>query len=60
MLQFVLVVIVFYSGILIHREREHRLHEIVGAAPYPDWLPLVSKTLTLCVVLMLLLLLDGR
>ncbi|HET9161235.1 MAG TPA: hypothetical protein VFN88_11550, partial [Caulobacteraceae bacterium] len=55
MLQFVLIVIVFYSGILMHREREHRLHEIIGAAPYPDWLPLVSKTLTLCAVLMLLL-----
>ncbi len=56
MLQYVLIVIVFYSGILIHREREHRLHEILGAAPHPDWLPLVSKIVTLCAVLMLLLL----
>jgi ABC-type transport system involved in multi-copper enzyme maturation permease subunit len=55
MLQFVLIVIVFYSGVLIHRERDHRLNEILGAAPYPDWLPLVSKTLSLCAVLMLLL-----
>lgn len=55
LLQFILIVIVFYSGILIHREREHRLHEIVGAAPYPDWLPLVSKIATLCTVLMVLL-----
>jgi hypothetical protein len=29
----------------MHRERDHRLHEIIGAAPYPDWLPLLSKVL---------------
>jgi ABC-type transport system involved in multi-copper enzyme maturation permease subunit len=55
LLQFVLIVIVFYSGLLIHREREHRLHEVLGASPYPDWVMLASKVLTLCLVLMLLL-----
>ena len=54
LLQFVLLVLVFYSALLMHREREHNLHELIGAAPYPDWLPLMSKVLTICAVLMLL------
>ena len=54
--QFALIVIVFYSALLMHREREHRLHEILGASPYPDWVILISKVLTLCLVILLLLL----
>ena len=54
--QFALIVIVFYSALLMHREREHRLHEILGASPYPDWVMLISKVLTLCLVILLLLL----
>lgn len=56
LLQFVLLILVYYSATLVFREREHRLAEIVGAAPHPDWVPAVSKTLTLgaSVTLMLL------
>ena len=54
--QFVLIVIIFYSAQLMHREREHRLHEIVGASPYPDWIMLVSKVSALCLVILVLLL----
>ena len=46
--QFVLLLLIFYSGTLIHREREHGLHEIVSASPYPDWLMVLSKTCALC------------
>ena len=56
LLQFALIVVVFYSGLLIHREREHRLHEIVGASPYPDWVTIVSKVMALCSVILLLIL----
>ncbi|HUR35749.1 MAG TPA: M1 family aminopeptidase [Vicinamibacterales bacterium] len=45
--QFVLLVLIFYAGTLIHREREHGLGGIVGASPHPDWLLVVSKTLAL-------------
>jgi ABC-2 type transport system permease protein len=58
LIQFVLIVLIFYSALLMHREREHGVHEIIGAAPYPDWLPLASKVLSLSVVLMLLLLVS--
>ena len=54
LLQFVLLVLIFFSALLMHREREYNLHEILGAAPYPDWMPLLSKVLTLCGVMMLL------
>jgi hypothetical protein len=54
--QFALIVIVFYSAVLMHREREHRLHEVLGASPYPDWPMLVSKVSVLCSVLLLLML----
>src|SRR6185503_12498643 len=53
---FALIVVVFYSGLLIHRERDHRVHEIVAASPYPDWITMVSKVATLCLVIMLMLL----
>ncbi len=56
--QFALIAIVFYSATLMHREREHRMHEILGASPYPDWVMLVSKVLALCSVLLLLLLVS--
>ncbi|MFN7916333.1 MAG: M1 family aminopeptidase [Vicinamibacterales bacterium] len=47
LLQFVLMLIVFFAGTLVHRERDHRLSDILGACPYPDWLMVVSKTLAL-------------
>lgn len=54
--QFVLMLLIFYSGTLIHREREHGLNEIIGASPYPDWLMVLSKTLTLWTAVCVLLL----
>lgn len=47
LLQFVLMLTVFYAGALVHREREHRLADIVGACPDPDWVMVVSKTMAL-------------
>lgn len=56
--QFVLAIVVFFSGQLVHREREHGLHEVVGASPHPDWITVVAKTGALCVVVALLLLVS--
>ncbi|MEQ1907627.1 MAG: M1 family aminopeptidase [Vicinamibacterales bacterium] len=55
LLQFVLLVLIFYSATLVFREREHGLAEIVGATPHPDWHMALSKTLTLIVSVSVLL-----
>lgn len=49
--QFALMLLVFYSGTLVHRERDHRLAEIIDALPHPDWLMVVAKTITLCLLI---------
>lgn len=53
--QFVLIVVVFYSALLVHRERDHRVADIVAATAVPDWVLPVSKVATLVAAVMLLL-----
>lgn len=53
--QFVLLAIIYYSGVLVHRERDYGLADIIGTTPRPDWIPLTSKTLVLCGVVLSLL-----
>ncbi|MFM8349254.1 MAG: hypothetical protein ACKOAR_14520, partial [Bacteroidota bacterium] len=55
---FVIALITFYSGLIVWKEREAKVHDIYDALPYPDWLPIVSKTIALFVAVMLLLLLG--
>jgi ABC-2 type transport system permease protein len=40
---FMLVIITFYAGELVWREREHRLDQIHDALPIPTWLPFAAK-----------------
>jgi len=47
---FMLVIITFYAGELVWREREHRFDQITDALPVPTWLPLFAKLLALMVV----------
>jgi hypothetical protein len=47
---FMLVIITFYSGEMMWREREARLDQIVDATPIPTWMPLVAKLLALLLV----------
>ena len=59
---FMLIIIAFYAGELVWRERDNRLDQILDATPVPTWLPLTSKLLALMVVpvlLQLLLMLCG-
>ena len=51
---FMLIIITFYGGELVWRERETRLDQIVDAAPTPTWLPILAKLLALMVVPLLL------
>lgn len=40
---FMLIVLVFYAGELIHRERKYRVNELFDTLPIPNWVPLVAK-----------------
>ncbi|HEX6372498.1 MAG TPA: M1 family aminopeptidase [Longimicrobium sp.] len=51
-----LIVAIFYAGELVWRERDRRMHELVGASPMPSWVYVVSKTLAMGLVLMAMLL----
>ena len=51
---FMLIIITFYGGELVWRERETRLDQIVDATPTPTWLPFVAKLLALMAVPVLL------
>ena len=46
-----LIVAIYYAGELVWRERDRRIHEIVDAAPMPNWAYVVSKTLAMAFVL---------
>ena len=59
---FMLVIITFYAGELVWREREHRLDQIHDALPVPTWLPFAAKLGALMlvpVVLQVVLMLCG-
>lgn len=55
---FIAAIITFYSGAIVWKERESKVNDIYDALPYPDWLPVVSKTLALSLTVLLLLLLG--
>jgi ABC-2 type transport system permease protein len=56
MLQYVLLVGLYYSAELIHRERASGIGEIINASPFPDWLMILSKIAALCLVVNALML----
>jgi aminopeptidase N len=54
---FILILIAaFYAGELVWRDRERRVHEIVDAAPVPDWMHVAPKILAVSLVLLATLL----
>lgn len=55
-LQYILLVGLWYSADLIHRERASGVGEIISASPFPDWLMTLSKTAALCLVVNALML----
>jgi len=52
----VLVILIYYSGELVHRERQYGLAQIVDAAPWPTGIMVLSKIVSLWFVLSALLL----
>jgi ABC-type transport system involved in multi-copper enzyme maturation permease subunit len=51
-----LIIAIYYAGELVWRERDRRVHELVDAAPLPNWAYVVPKTLAISLVLMATLL----
>lgn len=56
MLQYILLIGLYYSAELIHRERASGIGEIINSSPFPDWLMILSKTAALCLVVNALML----
>ncbi|MBC5991859.1 ABC transporter permease/M1 family aminopeptidase [Pontibacter cellulosilyticus] len=48
------LLILYYAGELVWREREARLHEIIGAAPIPIWISFAGKFTGLFLALVLM------
>jgi ABC-2 type transport system permease protein len=46
-----MIVAIYYSGELIWRDRERKVHELIDATSSPDWTFLLPKTLALILVL---------
>jgi ABC-type transport system involved in multi-copper enzyme maturation permease subunit len=59
LIQSALLIIVYYSGELVHRDRRLRIAEIVDASPFPDGVSVISKVLTVCLVVTALMLVAG-
>ncbi|MBI3283654.1 MAG: hypothetical protein HYZ65_02205 [Burkholderiales bacterium] len=47
---FMLIITTFYAGELVWRERDARVAQLLDALPVPNWLPLLSKLLSLVVL----------
>jgi ABC-2 type transport system permease protein len=56
MLGNILLIGLWYSAELIHRERASGIGEIINASPFPDWLMIISKTAAMCLVVNALML----
>ncbi|MBJ6119525.1 ABC transporter permease [Pontibacter sp. BT310] len=52
---FFLIIITFYSGELVWRERDNHINQIYDALPIPNWVPFASKMTALMLVQVVLL-----
>ena len=46
-----IIIAIYYSGELVWRERERKIHEIIDASAIPDWAYVVPKALAVTLVL---------
>ena len=51
---FIIIVITFYAGVLVWKDKDERMDEIVDATPVPEWLSYATRLLTLLVMVMLI------
>ena len=52
---FVLIIVTFYSGELVWRERDARTHELLDTLPLPGWVLFLSKLAALFLVVVVLM-----
>ncbi len=45
-----LIIMIFYSGELIFKERQAKISDVIDAMPMPNWAPLVAKSMALLAV----------
>jgi ABC-2 type transport system permease protein len=51
-----MIIVAFYAGELVWRERSSRISEVTDAFPLPDWIPLAAKLVAISCVIALFLL----
>jgi len=51
---FVIIVITYYAGVLVWKDRDERMDEIADSTPIPDWISYASRLLTLILMVMLM------
>lgn len=56
---FILMIVIYYAGELVHRERQTGVAEVLDATPYPNWVMVSSKIATLWLIIVALLGLGG-
>ena len=56
--QLLIVISIYYSGELVWRERDRRVHELVDSTPLPNWAYVVPKTLAMALVLVAIVLVN--
>jgi ABC-2 type transport system permease protein len=47
---FMLILITFYAGQIVWRERELKANQIMDSLPVPNWIPMVAKLITLILI----------
>ncbi|WP_400194165.1 ABC transporter permease/M1 family aminopeptidase [Hymenobacter sp. B81] len=52
---FQLIIIIFYAGELVWRERDSKVNQIYDAMPMPSWVPFTAKLLALMLIQVVLL-----
>jgi ABC-2 type transport system permease protein len=50
---FVVALITYFAGVLVWKDREERMDEIIDVTPTPEWVSYVSRLVTLLVLVML-------
>ena len=53
------IIVIFYSGEILGRERAVRLHEVYDALPIPTWVPLAAKLVALFAVVVAFMAIGG-
>jgi hypothetical protein len=51
---FVVIVITYYAGVLVWKDRDQRMDEIVDSAPTPEWISYAARIATLVAMVMLI------